>query len=54
MAKKNLAQMDFLKIVKLQIFGRNIRQKYSAKIFDKDYIFFKIAKWLNIPEKYSP
>ena len=31
--------MYFLKIVKLEIFGRNICQKYSAKIFDKDYIF---------------
>ena len=48
MAKKKLVQMDFLKIVKLQIFGRNIRQKYSAKIFDKDYFFFKncqVAKY---------
>ena len=40
--------MYFLKIVKLEIFGRNIHQKYSAKIFDKDYIFFlnwQVAKY---------
>ena len=41
--------MYFLKIVKLEIFRRNIRQKYSAKIFDKDYIIFlnwQVAKYL--------
>ena len=41
--------MYFLKIVKLEIFGRNIRQKYLAKIFDKDYILFlnwQVAKYL--------